>query len=82
MKKLVVALIGGTVLVIGAALLILPGPGLLFLAVGLTILATEFVWARHALRRTKGAVAKARRRTGLRVWLRRRHRTTGKAPEL
>jgi hypothetical protein len=72
MKKLVVALIGGTVLLIGIALLVLPGPGLPIVAAGLAILASEFLWARRALRSAKGALAKARRRSGLGAWLRRR----------
>jgi hypothetical protein len=54
-KKFFVALVGGTVL-----------------SVGIAILATEFLWARRALQHAKGAVAKARRRSGLRAWLRRR----------
>jgi hypothetical protein len=74
MKKLIVALFGGTVLLVGIALLILPGPGLPIVAAGIAILATEFLWARRALRNAKGAVAKARRWSGLRAWLRRRRR--------
>lgn len=72
MKKFFVALIGGTVLLAGIAFLILPGPGLPIVAAGIAILATEFLWARRALRNAKGAVAKVRRRSGLRAWLRRR----------
>lgn len=72
MKKLIVALVGGTVLLVGIALLVLPGPGLPIVAAGIAILATEFLWARRALRNAKGAVAKARRRSGLRTWLRNR----------
>ena len=71
MKKLFIALIGGTVLLIGAAMLVLPGPGMLVIAGGLAILATEFLWARRALRRAKGAAARVRRTSGLRDWLRR-----------
>jgi Putative transmembrane protein (PGPGW) len=61
------------VLSIGVALLVLPGPGLAIIAVAVAILATEFLWARRALRNAKGAAAKVRRRSGLRDWLRRRH---------
>jgi hypothetical protein len=71
MKKFFIALIGGTVLVLGAAMLVLPGPGMLVVAGGLAILATEFFWARRALRNAKGAVARVRRSAGLRDWLRR-----------
>ena len=71
MKKLFIALIGGTVLLVGVVLLVLPGPGLPIIAAGLAILATEFIWARRAWRKAKGAVARARRKSGLRDWLRR-----------
>jgi hypothetical protein len=70
-KKFFIALIGGTVLLFGAVMLVLPGPGLPVVAAGVAILATEFLWARRAWRRAKGAVARARRKSGLRGWLRR-----------
>jgi len=69
-KKAVSALIGGTLLLIGLALLVLPCPGLLIVAVGLGILASEFLWARRMLRHAKGAVARVRRKSGVRAWLR------------
>ena len=53
MKKFFIALIGGTVLLIGVAMLVLPGPGLLVIAGGIAILATEFLWARRALSRLR-----------------------------
>jgi uncharacterized protein (TIGR02611 family) len=46
------ALAGFTVLLIGLALLVLPGPGLLVIAVGLGMLALEFAWAERVLERT------------------------------
>jgi Putative transmembrane protein (PGPGW) len=75
LKKIMVALVGGTVLLVGIALLVLPGPGLPIVAVGIAILASEFLWAKRALRNAKGAVARARRRSGLSGWLRRRRRS-------
>ena len=71
MKKFFIALMGGTVVLIGVAMLVLPGPGLLVIAGGLAILATEFIWARRALRNARGAAAKVRRKSGLKEWLRR-----------
>jgi hypothetical protein len=71
MKKFFVALIGGTVLLLGLAMLVLPGPGVLVMAAGVAILATEFLWARRAWRKAKGTVARARRKSVLRGWLRR-----------
>jgi uncharacterized protein (TIGR02611 family) len=46
------ALLGFTVVLIGLAMLVLPGPGLLVIAVGLGMLALEFAWAERVLERT------------------------------
>jgi len=79
MKRFFVALMGGTVIVIGIAMIVLPGPGLVVILGGLAILATEFLWARRALRNAKGTVARVRRKTGWRAWqLRRRKETRSK----
>jgi tellurite resistance protein TerC len=71
MKRFCVAFIGGTVLLLGLAMLVLPGPAVVVIPAGLAILATEFRWARRAFRNTKGALAKVRRKSGLAAWLRR-----------
>ncbi len=55
-RRLVVAVIGATLLLIGLALLVLPGPGVLFILASLAILAAEFVWARQLLKRLKDAL--------------------------
>ncbi len=52
-KRLVVIVIGFTVLVIGVALIVLPGPAFLVIPLGLALLATEFLWARRLLRHVK-----------------------------
>ncbi len=52
-RKVVVAVIGSTVILVGVALFVLPGPGWLVVFAGLAILATEFVWARRLLRRVR-----------------------------
>ena len=49
LKRLVVAVIGITILVIGIAMIVLPGPAIMVIPVGLGILATEFAWARRLL---------------------------------
>lgn len=54
-RKIVVAVIGGTVVLFGVALLVLPGPAFVVIPVGLAILATEFVWARRWLKRVRDA---------------------------
>lgn len=40
-------------LLIGVALLVLPGPAFIVIPLGLAILASEFVWARHLLKKAK-----------------------------
>ena len=72
LRRFFIALIGGTVVLIGIAMIVLPGPAVVVIPLGLAILATEFLWARRALRRCKGAAAKVRRKSGLAAWLRRR----------
>jgi len=59
--RIVVGVIGGLIVVLGLALVPLPGPGWLVVFVGLGILATEFAWAERLLNFA--------RRT-LRSWLR------------
>jgi tellurite resistance protein TerC len=49
-RRIVILIVGMTVLLIGIALLVLPGPAIVVIPVGLAILATEFAWARHWLR--------------------------------
>lgn len=58
-KRLAVFVVGVSVLAAGAAMLVLPGPGVLVLLVGLMILATEFAWAERALDRTAARASAA-----------------------
>jgi uncharacterized protein (TIGR02611 family) len=55
-RQLVAVVIGVTLLIIGVAMLVLPGPGLLVLYLGLAVLASEFVWARQWLARVKARI--------------------------
>ena len=52
-EPFVVAVVGGTILLGGAALLVLPGPAFVVIPIGLAILAIEFEWARRWLRRAR-----------------------------
>lgn len=49
LKKTLVALVGGSLLLAGVALLVLPGPAFVVIPAALAILAIEFVWARRWL---------------------------------
>jgi tellurite resistance protein TerC len=56
-RRIAIALIGSTALLLGVAMLILPGPGLLVIPIGLALLSTEFVWARRWFARIRKAAA-------------------------
>ena len=53
-KRIIVAVVGGTVLAAGFALLVLPGPAFIVIPAGLAILAMQFAWARRWLRKARG----------------------------
>jgi hypothetical protein len=52
-RRLVVLVIGILVLIVGVALIFLPGPAIVVIPAGLAILATEFQWARSLLNKGK-----------------------------
>lgn len=52
-KRLLKILVGFTLLVLGIAMVVTPGPGALTIIVALGVLAAEFVWARRLLDRVK-----------------------------
>jgi hypothetical protein len=60
LRKLIIALIGGTVVAIGIALIVLPGPAFIVIPIGLAILATEFARAGRALARAKAMIGPRR----------------------
>ena len=52
-RRVIVSVIGATVLLIGVALLVLPGPAFIVIPIGLVILATEYAWARRWLKKVR-----------------------------
>jgi uncharacterized protein (TIGR02611 family) len=52
-RRILAASVGMVTLLVGVALLVLPGPGLVVMLLGLAILATEFTWAKHSMHRVK-----------------------------
>jgi uncharacterized protein (TIGR02611 family) len=52
-RRIIVSVVGATVLLIGIALLVLPGPAFIVIPIGLAILATEYAWARHWLKKVR-----------------------------
>ncbi|ROP44752.1 PGPGW domain-containing protein [Pseudokineococcus lusitanus] len=66
---LVTAVVGGLLTLTGIALLVLPGPGMVLVALGLALLATEFAWARKPLGYARNRAEAGVRQVG-------RHRTS------
>ena len=52
-RRVIVSMVGATVVLIGIALLVLPGPAFIVIPLGLAILATEYSWARRWLKRVR-----------------------------
>lgn len=48
-KRLIIIVIGFTVLIAGVAMIMLPGPAVIVIPIGLAILASEYIWARKLL---------------------------------
>lgn len=60
-KRIVIAIVGTTVLAVGVIMIVTPGPAFVVIPLGLTILSVEFAWARVWLKKLKASI---RRKTG------------------
>ena len=60
-KRIAVTAVGAALVAAGLAMLVLPGPGILVVAIGFAVLGTEYAWAAVAFERTKKAAEKAGR---------------------
>jgi tellurite resistance protein TerC len=58
----VIFVVGMTVLLLGVALLVLPGPAVVVIPAGLAILGLEFRWARRWMRRARAVIRSGERR--------------------
>ena len=67
-RRLAISIVGFVLILVGVAMLVLPGPGLLVIIGGLAVLGTEYMWARRALeiakRKAKETAARVRRKKG------------------
>ncbi len=65
-RRIVITVVGATVVAIGIAMIVLPGPALIVIPAGLAILGLEFAWARRWLavvrRHADAAIDRARGR--------------------
>jgi uncharacterized protein (TIGR02611 family) len=55
-RRVIIFIVGVSVLVVGGAMIILPGPAFVVIPLGLAILATEFAWARCLLHKVKAKI--------------------------
>lgn len=70
-RKIVIAVVGTTVAVLGLVMLLAPGPGVIVVLLGLAILGAEFAWAQALLRRVRNESSRTAARARARARLRR-----------
>ncbi len=56
-KRLIIGIVGITVVLIGVVMIATPGPAILVIPIGLGILATEFAWAGRLLKALKSRLS-------------------------
>ena len=61
-RRGLVLVVGGTVLLVGIALIVLPGPAFIVIPAGLAILGIEFAWARRWLEQSRAWIQKRLKR--------------------
>jgi len=57
-RRVVVAIVGISVLLLGVIMIVTPGPAVIIIPAGLAILAVEFAWARHWLRKLRELISR------------------------
>jgi tellurite resistance protein TerC len=57
-KRIVITVVGSSVLLLGIIMIVTPGPAFVVIPVGLAILAVEFVWARQWLKRLREMISR------------------------
>ncbi len=56
-RRIVVLVVGMSVLIFGVVLIVLPGPAFVVIPIGLAILSIEFAWARRWLRKVRETIS-------------------------
>ena len=62
-KRIVVTVVGGTIMIFGVALIWAPAPTGLLIPLGMAVLGTEYAWARRWMRKARLMAGKALVRT-------------------
>jgi len=60
-RRLILLVVGTTVLLMGVVMILTPGPAIVVIPAGLGILGLEFAWARRLLRRIRLRLRSAQR---------------------
>jgi len=60
LRRFLIGAIGFSVVLIGLAMIVLPGPAFIVVPLGVAILASEFAWARRVWRRGRVLVERVR----------------------
>lgn len=61
-RKIGVTVVGPVIIIVGIALLVLPGPGLVTIGVGLALMGTEYHWARRLIAPIRRRLQKEKQR--------------------
>ena len=61
-RRVVILVVGSTILLVGLAMIVLPGPAIVVIPLGLAILGIEFAWARRWLKRLREMAEDVRER--------------------
>ena len=56
-RRIAIAAVGTTILLVGIVMVVTPGPAVVFIPVGLAVLGLEFAWARSWLRRLRETIS-------------------------
>lgn len=64
-RRIAIGILGATIVLVGLAMLVLPGPGLVVIGVGLALLSIEFAFAQRWLRTLREKAASAADGVGL-----------------
>ena len=56
-RRIVIAVVGVTILVLGIIMIVTPGPAFVVIPIGLAILGLEFAWARSWLKRLRETIS-------------------------
>ncbi len=70
-RRVVITLVGGTVVLIGVIMIVVPGPAFVVIPIGLAILGLEWAWARRLLSAVKEKGGEAFEKAGLAARFRR-----------